>query len=420
MKNICFLFLLFLCIGTSTVAQSTNNTETLKVFLDCRGGADCDLNFFRTKVPYVDYVRDQGLADIHVLVNTISTANGGRKYTMQYIEMDSYSEAPSQEILFDTPPNATIDELRNQFINKFAMGLVPYLINTPASDKIIISTSMTFEENAKEDQEKQAEFDPWNYWVFEAGFDVEANFEAARTQTELRTDLDVTRVTDDLRFGNFIYYRSDNQTFKQDEGDIVRRLKRYGFSSRAVFSIDDHWSAGVRANARHDNFRNIDLSYGAGPAVEFSIFPYQEAIYREFTIAYSTGFDNRRYLEETIYQETEELLFDQSLEVALRLRKPWGSIFTRLQGRAFFHDFSKNSVELNNNINVRIIQGLAVRFRTNFEFINDQLSLPLGEVSLEDLLLSQRQLATNYDFSFSVGINYTFGSIYNNIINTRL
>lgn len=419
MKNFCLLVLLFLSIGTATQAQ-VNENENLKVFLDCRGRANCDLNFFRTKVPYVDYVRDQGLADIHVLVNTINTANGGRKYTIQYIEMDSYSETPAQEILFDTPPNATIDEVRNRFINQFAIGLVPYLINTPASEKIIISSTMTFEENVKENQEKQAEFDPWNYWVFEAGFDVEANFEAARTQTELRTDLDVTRVTDELRIGNFIYYRSNNQTFKQEEGNIVRRIQRYGFFSRAVFSINDHWSAGIRGNARHDNFRNIDLSYGAGPAVEFSIFPYEEAIYREFTVAYSTGFNNRQYLEETIYQQTSELLFDQSLEVALRLRKPWGSIFTSLRGRHFFHDFSKNSVELNNNINVRIVQGLAVRFRTNFEFINDQLSLPRGEVSLEDLLLSQRQLATNYDFSFSVGINYTFGSIYNNIINTRL
>lgn len=415
-----YLLILFL-LNTGVVVQAQNmDAESLKVFLDCRGGANCDLNFFRTKVPYVDYVRDQGLADLHILINTINTANGGRKYTMQYIEMDHYSEAPAQEIRFDTPPNATIDEVRNKLINQFSMGLIPYLINTPASEKIIVSTTMTFEENAKEDQEKQAEFDPWNYWVFEAGFDVEANLQAARTQTELRTDLDVTRVTEDLRIGNFIYYRSENQTFIQDEGDIVSRLQRYGFFSRAVFSINDHWSAGVRTNARHDNFRNIDLSYGAGPALEFSIFPYEEAIYREFTIAYSTNFDNRKYLEETIYEATEELLFDQSLEIALRLRKPWGSVFSRLRGRHFFHDFSKNSLELNNNVNVRIVKGLAVRFRTNFEFINDQLSLPRGEISLEDLLLSQRQLATNYDFSFSVGINYTFGSIYNNIINTRL
>lgn len=419
MKNICLLFLLFLSIGTTALAQKTN-VESLKVFLDCRGRANCDLDFFRTKVPYVDYVRDQGLADIHVMVNTIDVASGGRKYNLQYIEMDNYSEAPAREIIFDVPPNATIDETRSKFINQFAMGLIPYLINTPASDKILVTTTMTFEENAKEDKEKQSEFDPWNYWVFEAGFDVEANFEAARRRTELRTDLDVTRVTDQLRIGNFLYYRSNNQTFIQEEGDIVSRLSRYGFFSRAVFSLNDHWSAGINANARHDNFRNIDLSYGAGPAIEFSIFPYEEAIYREFTIAYSTGFSNRKYLEETIFRQTEELLFNQNLEVALRLRKPWGSIFTRLRGRTFFHDFSKNSVELNNNINVRIFQGLAVRFRTNFELINDQLSLPRGEVSLEDLLLSQRQLATNYDFSFSVGINYTFGSIYNNIINTRL
>jgi hypothetical protein len=157
-----------------------------------------------------------------------------------------------------------------------------------------------------------------------------------------------------------------------------------------------------------------------GPAIEYSIFPYQEAIYKEFTIAYYTSVSHRSYLEETIYGQTRETLVDHRLEVGLNLRKAWGSVRTRLSASQFFHDLSKNSIEFDNNINVRIIQGLAVRLNTNFEFINDQLSLPRGEVSLEDLLLAQRQLATNYEFSFSVGINYTFGSIYNNIINTRL
>jgi hypothetical protein len=279
---------------------------------------------------------------------------------------------------------------------------------------------LSFEEAEEAASEEQSQFDPWNYWVFETGFDVDAHFEAARRRTAIRTDLDITRVTDDLRIGNFIYYRSNNQKFFQDEGDIISRLNRYGFFSRVVKSINDHWSYGANLSARHDNFQNIDFGYSVGPAIEYSIFPYEEAIYKEFTIAYYTRLNQQSYIEETIYGKTKEFLWDQRVEVALRLRKPWGSIFTSLSGRHFFQDFSKNSVELNNNINVRIVKGLAVRFRTNFEFINDQVSLPRGEASLEDLLLAQRQLATNYDFSFSFGINYTFGSIYNNIINTRL
>jgi hypothetical protein len=51
--------------------------------------------------------------------------------------------------------------------------------------------------------------------------------------------------------------------------------------------------------------------------------------------------------------------------------------------------------------------------------IHDQLSLPKGEVEIEDLLLRRRQLETQYSYWFMVGFEYAFGSIYNNIVNPR-
>jgi hypothetical protein len=54
------------------------------------------------------------------------------------------------------------------------------------------------------------------------------------------------------------------------------------------------------------------------------------------------------------------------------------------------------------------------------DLIHDQLYLPGGETSRDDLLLQQRKLATNFDFSAELGIRFTFGSVFNNIINQRL
>ena len=42
------------------------------------------------------------------------------------------------------------------------------------------------------------------------------------------------------------------------------------------------------------------------------------------------------------------------------------------------------------------------------------------EASIEDLLLRQRQISTNFQNRISLGLSYTFGSIFNNIVNTRL
>ena len=87
---------------------------------------------------------------------------------------------------------------------------------------------------------------------------------------------------------------------------------------------------------------------------------------------------------------------------------------------SFLNDFSKNRVELNGNVSLRVFKGLAVRFSGNLQIIRDQINLPAGSASLEDVLLQQKQIATDFEVGFRVGLSYTFGSAYNNIINTRL
>ena len=39
---------------------------------------------------------------------------------------------------------------------------------------------------------------------------------------------------------------------------------------------------------------------------------------------------------------------------------------------------------------------------------------------MEDILTRQRQLATSFSYFTFVGLSYTFGSIYNTIVNPRL
>ncbi|MGB5419685.1 hypothetical protein [Algibacter sp.] len=67
-----------------------------------------------------------------------------------------------------------------------------------------------------------------------------------------------------------------------------------------------------------------------------------------------------------------------------------------------------------------MLKGFSVRFSGDLQFIRDQINLPAGEASIEDVLLQQKQIATDFDLGLSVGLTYTFGSAFNNIINTRL
>ncbi len=55
-----------------------------------------------------------------------------------------------------------------------------------------------------------------------------------------------------------------------------------------------------------------------------------------------------------------------------------------------------------------------------YSFVHDQVSLRKGDASVEDVLLRRRELSTAYQYNAYLSVSYTFGSIYNNVVNPRL
>lgn len=51
--------------------------------------------------------------------------------------------------------------------------------------------------------------------------------------------------------------------------------------------------------------------------------------------------------------------------------------------------------------------------------IHDQLNLVKQDLTTDEILLQRKELATQYQFFTSFGFSYTFGSIYNNVVNPR-
>ena len=51
--------------------------------------------------------------------------------------------------------------------------------------------------------------------------------------------------------------------------------------------------------------------------------------------------------------------------------------------------------------------------------VRDQIYLPDEDLTDEEILLRRRQLATDYEYRLSFGFTYSFGSIFNNIVNSR-
>jgi len=52
-------------------------------------------------------------------------------------------------------------------------------------------------------------------------------------------------------------------------------------------------------------------------------------------------------------------------------------------------------------------------------FIHNQVTLSKEEASLENVLIRTKQLPTTLSYYTSIGLTYTFGSIYKNVVNPR-
>ncbi len=70
-------------------------------------------------------------------------------------------------------------------------------------------------------------------------------------------------------------------------------------------------------------------------------------------------------------------------------------------------------------MDVRISGGLSFYMYAFGSIVRDQLSLPKGAASEQEILTRRRQLASGYNFYTSFGLNYRFGSKVNNFVNPR-
>jgi hypothetical protein len=105
--------------------------------------------------------------------------------------------------------------------------------------------------------------------------------------------------------------------------------------------------------------------------------------------------------------------------VSFDLKQPWGANSTSLELSQYLNDTSMNHLVLYNGTNVRLFKGFSLNVSAMASRVRDQIYLPKGEATPEEVLASMRQLATSYRYSFRVGFSYSFGSIFNNVVNPR-
>jgi hypothetical protein len=385
----------------------------LRVFLDCW---ECDTDFVRREVTFVDYMRDRSDADLHVLVTTQGTGGGGTAWTIEFIGLGRFA-SDRRVFPFTTPQGATSDDRRQAFARQFRIGLAGYAADTAVAPDLDVRLAPA---SSTPVASVTRENDPWKLWVFRVSGNLSMSGEASRTSRSPRLTLTGNRVTEAWKTSFSIGGNASRSTITLSDGRKVdSNSDSWNVSTLVVRSAGPRLSLGGRVSASHSSFSNTDRSVSIYPGVEFNVFPYSEFERRSLTIWWEAGPVFYDFRERTVFDRISQTVFKQQVDVSLRLRQPWGSA-------GVFSNFSQDvqrpgryRASVFGDADVRLFKGFSFNVFANYARIKDQISLPRAGATQEEILLRLRQLSTDYSYSINFGVTYNFGSIFTSIVNSR-
>lgn len=409
-KTLFLLSLLAFSLNVAAFMQDKQGNPTqVNVFLDASD--IIDINFLKEELTQVNYVRMPDAANVHLLATLQRTGGGGREYCF-YFSGSKEFEGISDTLYYFSSADKTSAEIRNEYTNVLKMGLTRYL----AHGSQIVDIRIKGDNRSFSIQEE----DKWNNWVFAVHANTMLNGEEAEREFDLDMAIDAERITPEWRIEFDFDNSYDEDWYDTGEQEITASRTSRSLESLIVKSIGNHMAIGLKSGVSSSSYANIKLNYWTFPAIEYNLFPYELSSRKQLRLSYYLGFNGRQYLDTTIFNKIEEDLLRQTFAVAYKIQEKWGSAYASVSANNYFHDFSKNSLAIYSGLYLRVWKGLSFNVSGNYSIINDRLSILKGDASLEEILLKQKQQATAYRYQLRLGFSFTFGSLYNNVVNPRL
>jgi len=387
-------------------------TNLLRVFVDCN---ECDEEYLRQNIGFIDYVRDRAVADLHVLVTTQETGGGGRSWTVKFIGLGRL-QGQDRSLAFSTVQTASSDDRRKEFARVFKLGLVAYAADTPVAAQLDVTWKKPAEATAAAPAR-----DKWNYWVFRAGTNGHMNGERSSKSQSFRLNFSGNRTTDrwKINLNSNANYNVNKFEVPEEDINVKSTSSNWNINSLIVKSLGPKWSIGGRANMSHSSFSNNDRSFDIAPGIEYDFFPYSESARRRLTIQYMAGVSRFKYRELTILDRLSDTVPNHRAAVNVAFKQPWGSLDIQSSLTEHLNKLGRYRASTFGEADVRLFKGFSFNVFGEYEKINDQIGLRKDPASTADVLLRQQQLATGYSYFVAFGISYSFGSIFNSVVNTR-
>ncbi len=404
MKRIFVIALLL--VGINTNAQETSSK--VKIFYDCQ--TSCYQTFMKQNLPEVEFVRDRNFADAHIMITSETNGSGGQTFHLEFFGQNDY-KAIQEKYSFATNTDMTTEQKRKMMLKYLKLGLLKFWVKNGLVDKLDL--------NIKSKKTKKEEKDPWNKWVFRIGTNGWFNGDGNSKYSHFNTSISVKQTKKDHKYYfSMNYGRSDNM-YKFGEQKIFSKKEWLSANAYDVLSINEHWSYGFFAKFKQSLYSNYKIASALHTGIEYNIFPYKESATRSFVFRVKLGGNYNKYYEKTVYNKMSELLWSAKMSVGSAVVKKWGSLDFSVYYNTFLHDTKLNEFGLDTSINIRIVKGLNFMVNGGYSVVHNQINIAAGNLSLEETLLQQKELQSGYNYYGSVGFNYSFGSIYNTIVNPR-
>jgi len=413
-----FLVASFLLFGASAMAQPLGEGP-LPTAVDCPGYVPgCDQDFFQTEIAFARFVRDQADAAVYVLVVRESTGGGGDRYTLFFEGRRGRLAGRRDTLVTSSPPGASDDDQRRALLGRLRIGLVGFAAETALGDRLTIG--YTAPAAAAGEPAEEPEADPWNSWVFNINGNGYFSGQSQSNSLSLYGSVSARRVTEALKvsisprasYNRSAFDLTDGETFVSDNASM-------GLNTAIVKSISAHWSAGGRVDLSRATYSNYDARLRAAPGVEYNVFPYAESTRRQIRVSYEAGVVASAYQDTTIFLKTEEVLPFHELGVATEFAQPWGSLDVYTEASQYLSQPDKYNLSIGGGVEVRVLRGLSLRLNGRYGYVQDQLNLRAARADDGQILTNQQELATSFQYFGSVGLSYSFGSIFNQVVNAR-
>jgi len=409
MKKFSFL-LAFAAIFFNSFSQDqpsdadTLRKDALNVFMESS-------DYIRKEIPYVNYVRDIKDAGVYIISTSQNTGSGGLEYTFFFVGQNKY-QGMADTLSFTSTPDETSEVTRQKQVNTLKQGLMRYVAKTPLARYMKITFSEPLSETVSSDK--------WNSWVFRSSLSGYLQGQKTYKSQYLSGNINASRITENwkvnLKTG---LSQNDEKYIINDSTTITGVNSSKYFSGLVVKSLSDHWSVGGTASLGSSSYSNEKFYVNMMPGIEFDVYPYSESTRHQLRILYTAGYSYINYMDTTIYNKIRESLWSHSLSASYEVVQKWGNINFVAEYRNFFHDWSKNNLSLTAYLDLRIAKGLTVSFVGSGSMVHDQLGLVREGLTVDQILLQRKEQATQFEYFTSFGFTYTFGSIYNNVVNPR-